>query len=325
MRRRAFIAGLGSAAVWPMLVRAQQPTMPVVGVLAAGSAKGLARSFAGFHRGLGEVGYVNGKNIKIESRWAEGQYDRLPAMAADLIDRRVTVVAAISTPAALVARTMVTTIPVVFTTIANPVQIGLVASLNRPGANVTGVTLLSVEVGPKLLSLLHEAVPSATTMALLVNPTNPNVGTQSKDLQAGVVKLGLQAHVLNASTERDFDPVFAKLRELRTDTLMIAQDPLFNAQSQQLAELAVRHAIPAIYELREFAEAGGLMSYGTSQSDSWRQAGIYVGRILKGEKAADLPVMQPSKFEFIVNLKTAKALGLEIPPSLLARADEVIE
>jgi putative ABC transport system substrate-binding protein len=325
MKRRAFIAGLGCAAAWPVMAGAQQPTMPVVGVLAAGSAKGLARSFAGFLGGLDEVGYVNGKNIEIESRWAEGQYDRLPAMAADLIDRRVTVVAAISTPAALVARARVTTIPVVFTTIANPVQIGLVASLNRPGANVTGVTLLSVEVGPKLLSLLHEAVPSATTMALLINPTNPNVETQSKELQAGVGKLGLHAHVLNASTERDFDPVFAKLRELRIDTLMIAQDSLFNAQSQQLAELAVRHTIPAIYELREFAEAGGLMSYGTSQSDSWRQAGIYVGRILKGEKAADLPVMQPSKFEFMINLKTAKALGLEIPPSLLARADEVIE
>jgi putative ABC transport system substrate-binding protein len=325
MMRREFISALGGAAMWPLAAHAQQAAMPVIGILAAGSAKGQARSFAGFLKGLGDAGYVNGKNVEIESRWAEGQYDLLPAMAADLIDRRVAVVAAISTPAALVARATITTIPVVFTTIADPVRIGLVASLNRPGGNMTGVTQLSVEVGPKLLNLLREAVPSAAIMALLVNPTNPNVETQSKDLQTAVRELGLQVHLLSASNERDFDAVFAKLHELRADALMITQDPIFNAQSGRLAELTVHHAIPAIYTLREFAEAGGLMSYGTSQRDSWHQAGIYVGRVLKGDKPADLPVMQPSKFELIINLKTAKAFGLTLPPGLLALADEVIE
>ena len=238
---------------------------------------------------------------------------------------RVAAIAATSTPAGLVAKAATTTVPIVFTTIADPVQIGLVASLNRPGGNVTGVTLLSVEVGPKLLDLLRAAVPSEAVMAMLVNPTNPNVETQSKNLQAAAQKLGLQVHVLNASTERDFDAVFSKLRELRAGALMIAQDPLFNAQSDQLAALTVRQATPAIYQLREFAEAGGLMSYGASESYAWRAAGVYVGRILKGEKPADLPVLQPTKFDLVINLKTAKSLGLTVPATLLAQATEVIE
>ena len=324
MRRREFIKIIaGSAAAWPLAALAQQPAMPVIGYLAAASPKSDASLVAAFVKGLGETGYEDGKNVQIEYRWAENQYDRLPAMAADLVRQKVAVIAAVTTPAARAAKAATATIPIVFTTIADPVQIGFVASLNRPGGNVTGVTLLSVEVGPKLLELLHGAVPSATTIALLVNPTNPNAETQSKNIQAAALKLGLQVHVLNASTERDFDAVFAKVRELRAGALIIVQDVFFNTQSQQLAALTVRHAIPAISQLREFAAAGGLMSYGASRSDAWRQAGIYVGRILKGEKPAELPVVQPTKFELTINLKTAKALGLTLP--FVALADEVIE
>jgi putative ABC transport system substrate-binding protein len=325
MRRRAFIAALGSAAVWPLAARAQQPTMPVIGFLAAGSPKSDERLVAAFLNGLGETGYEDGKNVRIEYRWAENQYDRLPSMAADLVRERVAVIAAATTPAARAARVATATIPVVFTTIADPVQIGFVASLNRPGGNVTGVTLLSVEVGPKLLELLHGAVPSTAIIGLLVNPANPNAEVQSKSTQAAALQLGLQVHVLNASTERDFDVAFAKLKEMRSGALVISQDVLFNTKSEQLAALTVLHEIPSISMLREFAVAGGLISYGASRSDAWRQAGVYAGRILKGEKPADLPVQQPTKFELVINLKTAKALGLELPPSLLARADEVIE
>jgi putative tryptophan/tyrosine transport system substrate-binding protein len=244
-------------------------------------------------------------------------------MAADLVRQQVAVIAAVSTPAARAAKAATATIPIVFTTIADPVQMGFVASLNRPGGNVTGITLLSVEAGPKLVDLLHGAVPSATIIALLVNPTNPNAETQSKNIQAAALKLGLQVHVLSASVERDFDAVFAKLHELKAGALIIVQDVFFNTQSQQLAALTVRHAIPAISQLREFAVAGGLISYGASRSDAWRQAGIYVGRILKGEKPAALPVIQPTKFELTINLKTAKAFGLSLP--FVGLADEVIE
>ena len=278
---------------------------------------------AAFVNGLGETGYVDGKNIQIEYRWAENQYDRLPGMAADLVRQQVVVIAAVSTPAARAAKAATATIPIVFTTIADPVQMGFVASLNRPGGNVTGITLLSVEAGPKLVDLLHGAVPSATIIALLVNPTNPNAETQSKNIQAAALKLGLQVHVLSASVERDLDAVFAKLHELKAGALIIVQDVFFNTQSQQLAALTVRHAIPAISQLREFAVAGGLISYGASRSDAWRQAGIYVGRILKGEKPAALPVVQPTKFELTINLKTAKAFGLSLP--FVGLADEVIE
>ena len=311
--------------MWPLSARAQQPTMPVVGYLSAGTSSGDARLVAVFVKSLGETGYQDGKTVQIEYRWAENQYDRLSSIAADLVRQKVAVIAAVSTPAARAAKAATATIPVVFTTIADPVQIGLVASLNRPGGNVTGVTILSVEVGPKLLELLHGAVPSATTIALLVNPTNPNAETQSKNTQEAARRLGLELHVLNASTERDFDAVFAKVRELQAGALLISQDVFFNAESAQLGVLTVRHAIPAIFPLPEFAAAGGLMSYGASRSDAWHQAGIYVGRILKGEKPAELPVVQPTRFELTINLKTAKTLGLTVPPSLLTSADEVIE
>jgi putative ABC transport system substrate-binding protein len=297
--------------------------MPAIGFLDAASPKSDASLVAEFVKGLGETGYVDGKNIQIEYRWAENQYDRLPGMAADLVRQQVAVIAAVSTPAARAAKAATATIPIVFTTIADPVQMGFVASLNRPGGNVTGITLLSVEAGPKLVDLLHGAVPSATIIALLVNPTNPNAETQSKNIQAAALKLGLQVHVLSASVERDFDAVFAKLHELKAGALIIVQDVFFNTQSQQLAALTVRHAIPAISQLREFAVAGGLISYGASRSDAWRQAGIYVGRILKGEKPAALPVIQPTKFELTINLKTAKAFGLSLP--FVGLADEVIE
>jgi putative ABC transport system substrate-binding protein len=300
MRRRDFIKIVGGgAAMLPFPAQAQKPAMPVLGYLSAGTSSGDARPAAAFVRGLGET--------------------------ADLVRRQVAVIAAVTTPAVRAAKAATATIPVVFTTIADPVQIGFVASLNRPGGNLTGVTLLSVEVGPKLLEMLHGAVPSAITIALLVNPTNPNAERQSKNTQEAGLKLGLKVHVLNASSERDFDGVFTRLRELKAGALIIGQDVFFNAQSEQLAELTVRHAIPAIYPLPEFAAAGGLISYGASRNDAWHQAGIYAGRILKGEKPAELPVIQSSKFEFIVNLKTARALGIEFHPQLLATADEVIE
>ncbi|MCP4615096.1 MAG: ABC transporter substrate-binding protein [Bradyrhizobium sp.] len=323
MRRRDFIvlAG-GAAAVWPLVVRAQ-PAMPVIGILAAGSQKGDEQLTAALLKGLAESGYEDGRNVRIEYRWADSQYDRLPAMATDLVLQKVAVIAATTTPAAKAAKEATTTIPVVFTTISDPVQIGFVASLNRPGGNVTGSTLLSVRVGPKLLELLRGAVPSATVMGLLVNPANPNAESQTTNMHAAARGLGLQLEILKASAESEFDAAFAQLRERRISGLIIGQDVLFNAKSAQLAALTLRHAIPAVAQLREFAVAGGLISYGASRSDSWRQAGIYVGRILKGEKPSELPVMQPTKFEMTVNLKTAKALGLNLP--YVGLAEEVIE
>ena len=325
MRRREFVTLIGGAVAWPLAAQAQRPTIPVVGYLSAGTSSSDTRLVAAFVKGLGETGYEDGKTVQIEYRWADDQYDRLPSIAADLVRRQLVVIAAVTTPAARAAKAATATIPVVFSTIADPVQIGLVASLNRPGGNVTGVTILSVEVGPKLLELLHEAVPSATIIALLVNPTNPNAESQSKNTQEAGLKLGLKIHVLNASTERDFGGVFAKLRELKAGALVIAQDVLFNGQSEQLAALTVRHAIPAIYPQPGFAAAGGLISYGASGSDAWRQVGIYVGRILKGEKPAELPVQRATKVELIINLRTAKALGITVPNTLIGRADELIE
>jgi putative ABC transport system substrate-binding protein len=326
MRRREFIRLAGGAAAWPIAARAQQPAMPVIGLVGAASPQGTyARALSAFLRGLDEAGYVDGRNVTIEYRWAEGRNDHLPSLVADLVQRKVNVIAATSTPTALAARAATQTIPVVFTTIADPVQIGLVNSLNRPGSNMTGATLLSVEVGPKLLELLHQLAPNATAMGLLVNPTNPNVETQTRDFRTAALKLGVQPNILSAGSEREFDAVFAKLRELRVGALMISQDPLFNTQSEQLAALSLRHGMAAIYESREFAAAGGLMSYGSSQAEAWRQAGSYAARILKGEKPADLPVVQPTKFELVINLKTAKALGLAVPAILLSSADEVIE
>jgi putative tryptophan/tyrosine transport system substrate-binding protein len=324
MKRREFIAGVGAAAVWPLAARAQQAARPVIGFLNAASADGYAPLVAAFRQGLKETGYVEGQNVAVEYRWAEGQYDRVPAMAAELVRRQVAVIVA-NTPGNLAAKAATTTIPIVFTTGGDPVQMGLVASLSRPGGNVTGVTQLNVEIAPKRLELAHQLVPMATIIAVLVNPMDPNAEAELRDLQAAARTLGLQLHVLHASTERDFDMVFATLAQLRAGALVISADPFFISRSEQLAALSLRRAVPAIYQDRPFAAAGGLISYGGSAPDSYRLAGGYTGRILKGERPSDLPVQQSTKIEFLINMKTAKALGLTIPETLLATADEVIQ
>jgi putative tryptophan/tyrosine transport system substrate-binding protein len=326
MKRREFITLLGGAAAAPSLLltaRAQQQGLPVIGFLSGTSVS--APIVAAFRQGLSEAGYDDGRNVAIEYRWADGQYDLLPALAANLVRRQVTVIAAITTPATLAAKAATATIPIVFTTIADPVQFGLVASLSRPGGNITGVTSLNVEIGPKLLELLHEVVPTATVVALLLNPTNPNAEASSKGFQAAAGVLGVELRLLHASTERDLDRVFAMAAQQRGGALVIAPDVFFSNQKEQLAALALRHAVPAIFHRPEFAAAGGLMSYGGSLTDGHRQAGIYAGRILKGEKPADLPVQQVTKVELVINLKTATALGLVVPLSVIGRADEVIE
>jgi putative tryptophan/tyrosine transport system substrate-binding protein len=326
MRRREFITLIGGAATpWPFAAHAQQAAMPVIGLLGSASASDWKLNVNAFRQGLRDAGYVEGSNVAIEPRWADSQYQRLPAMAAELVQRKVTVIAAFSTPAARAAKTATTVIPVVFTTNRDPVEIGLVASLSHPGGNMTGATNLGVELESKLLGLLHDAVPSAKIIAVLVNPTNFNTETLSRSLQPAARTLGLQLHVLNASTEGDFDTVFDALRQLRADGLVVIEDVFFTTRSKQLAALTIRHAIPAIFQNREFAVAGGLMSYIGSVSDEYHQAGVYTGRILKGEKPADLPVVQGTRFELVINLKTAKALGLNVPLGLLNVADEVIE
>jgi putative ABC transport system substrate-binding protein len=298
--------------------------MPMIGFLSSTSADAYASRVAAFRGGLDEAGYAEGRDVAIDYRWADGEYDRLPAMAADLVRREVSVIAAVTTPAAIAAKAATTTIPIVFEMGTDPVEIGLVASLNRPGGNLTGVSLLNVELASKRLELLHEVV-AAPIVGLLVNPNNRNSEIMSRDVQAAAHTLGLQLHVLQASTERDLDTVPAQLAELRAGALVVGSDPFFNTQSERLARLFLHHALPAIYQYHEFAAAGGLMSYGGNITDPFRQAGVYTGRVLAGDKPGELPVVQSTKIELIINLGTAKALGLTVPPSILARAEEVIE
>ena len=327
MRRRDFIKAVaGSAVAWPLAARSQQ-AMPVIGLLSSASPTVQANFLRAFQRGLGEIGYIESKNVVIEYRGAEEQNDRLPALAAELVGRQVSViVTAGSTPAAITAKAATSTIPVVFQVGADPIAAGLVGNLAHPGGNVTGVTALNTELGPKRLELLRELVPTARVIALLVNPTNPFISQGiSKDLQSLAPGLGLELHVVNATTEHDFDTVFSNLSQLKADALFIAPDTLFISRSEQLGALTVRHRVPAIAQFREFAVGGGLMSYGGNFADAARLVGVYAGRILRGEKPADLPVQQLAKLELVINLKTAKSLGLNVPLSLLGRADEVIE
>ena len=326
MRRREFITLLGGATLArPLSAEAQQTAMPVIGFLISSSLEAYARDLAAFREGLHEADYVEGRNVAIEYRSADNHYDRLPSMAADLVRSQVAVIATASLPAALAAKAATTTIPIVFAMSADPVQLGLVASLSRSGNNLTGVTNLTLKVAPKRLELLHELVPMANVLALLVNPTNRNAEIQLRDLQAAARTLALQLHVLRASTENDIDDALSTLVKLKARGLVIGADAFFNSRSKQLATLALRYAVPAIYQYREFTAAGGLMSYGASRTAEYRLAGIYTGRILKGEKPTDLPVQQSTKIELFINLKTAKALGLTFPLPLLGRADEVIE
>ena len=326
MKRREFITLLGStAAGWPLLARAQQRAMPVIGFLNSTSADGYASYLAAFRQGLKEAGYIEGQNVAIEYRWAEGQYDRLPAMAGDLVRRQVTVIAATSTPAAVAAKAATTTVPIVFTTGGDPINLGLVASLNRPGGNVTGVSNLISGLASKRLGLLRELLPATTVIASLVNPSFQDAESQLRDVEEAARALDLQPVVVRASSEREIETAFATMGQQGAGALLVTADPFFLAHCDQIVALAARGALPALYPVHDWAVAGGLMSYGTDFADSYRQAGIYVGRIVNGEKPGDLPVQRSTKFELVINLKTAKALGLMLPDKLLALADKVIE
>jgi putative tryptophan/tyrosine transport system substrate-binding protein len=331
VKRREFITLVGGGglllATKARRARAQQPAVPVIGFLGSASPDRWVGRMRAFHQGLSETGYAESRNVAMEYRWAKGQNDQLGPLAAELVSRQVTVIVAPgSTPAALAAKAATTTIPIVFEVASDPVELGLVISLARPGGNITGVISLNAEVAPKRLELLHELVPTAAVVGLLVNPTNPNLADfTTKNLRAAARSLGLEMHVLHASAERDFEPVFATLLQLRAGALVIGADPFFTSRLEQLAALTLRHAVPTVYQFREFTAAGGLMSYGGSLTDTFRAAGVYTGRILRGDKPAELPVQQTTKVELFLNLKTAKVLGLEVPPMLLARADEVIE
>jgi putative tryptophan/tyrosine transport system substrate-binding protein len=324
MKRREFITLVGGAAAWPLAARAQQAP-PLIGFLNGASPAGYAPYVAAFRQGLKEAGYVESQNVTIEYRWAENEYDRLPALAADLVRRNVVVIAATSTPAAQAAKALTSTVPIVFTTGDDPIKLGLVASLNRPGGNATGVSHLIGELGSKRLGLLRELLPGITVITTLLNPNFPGAERQLRDAEAAAGALGIQLIVLRASTEREINAAFATMVQQRAGALVVGGDPSFIARREQIVALAARHAVPTIYPTRDFAVAGGLMSYGTDFADAYRQAGVYTGRIVRGEKPADLPVQRSIKFEFVINLKTAKALGLTVPNAMQLLADEVVE
>ncbi len=326
MRRREFILALGGTAVaWPLAAQAQQSALPLIGFMNNSTAKGSEDLKTAFLKGVGEAGYIDGQNVTIEYHWADGQLDRLPGVAGDLVRRQVSVIVATSTPAALAAKAATATIPIVFETAADPIKLGLAASLNRPGGNATGVAQFNAVLVAKRVGLLHDLIPTAKIIGMLVNSTDPRTETQTRDAQDAAHALGLQIHVLNASTKAEIDAAFAAMPELRIEALLVGTGEFFRRQSENLAVLAARQGVPAIYQYRQFAAAGGLISYGASLPDAYRLAGVYTGRVLKGEKPADLPVMQPTKFELVINLKTARTLGLSITPGVLAIADEVIE
>ena len=325
MRRRELMLLLGGAITTTRTLHAQQKAMPVVGYLGGGWPDPAGPSIAAFHQGLSETGYVEGRNLAVEYRWAEGRYDRLPGMAADLVGRQVDVIAAGNLPSAQAAEHATLTIPIIFVSGGDPVERGLVTSLARPGRNLTGIAILVGELMPKRLELLSELVPQARVIALLVNPNHPNTQRYIEDMQEAARAKGVRLHILKAGTEGDFEPAFVSLLQQRAGALVVGADPFFNNRREELVALAARHALPASYFSREFSAAGGLISYGPNVMAVYRQVGIYAGEILNGARPADLPVVQPTTFELVVNLKTAKALGLTFPPSILARADEVIE